>query len=157
MMLPRHADRRRTALAALLFTLLFDAAPMRAQEPATEEGARAAAVRYLRQMPRVGESMPIVTDTAAVRRELTRCKEVAGAAPTCELVDGRVVGMVLVEMRTPLLALVEFREYQVMRSRCPNGADLPAPMPGSMRGQGWTMTYVDGRWVSDAVGRGWMC
>jgi hypothetical protein len=140
--------------------LLCTAAPVRAQEPATNAGALAAAVRFIRSMPRVQESMPLVTDTAAVRRELTRCTEVPGAAPSCVLIDGKVVGMVLLEMRPPQWALVEFREYLVMRRRCadlPENPDLPEPIVGYLRSTTLSMTYAEGRWVWDGKTRVVMC
>lgn len=150
----------RTRLIALILTLLAAAAPLRAQEPQTEAGALAAAVRFVRSMPRVGDDMPIVADTAAVRRALTRCTELPGAAPKCELVDGRTVGMVLVELRPPQWALVEFREYQVMRKRCPawdEDPEFPEPIVGAPRWTTLTLVYADGRWTWDGRGQIRMC
>jgi len=150
----------RTHLTFLILTVLSAAAPMRAQDPPTEAGALAAAIRFVRTMPRVGDDMPIVTDTAAVRRELTRCTEVAGAAPRCALVDGRVVGMVLVEFRPPQWALVEFREYHVFRRTCPDWSenpDLPEPIVGYLRSTTLSMVYADGRWTWDGKGQMRMC
>ena len=144
-----------TALAAICTIT-----PLRAQEPQTEAGALAAAVRFVRTMPRVGDDMPIVADTAAVRRGLTRCTEMPGAAPKCELVDGRTVGMVLVEFRPPQWALVEFREYQVMRRTCPDWSenpDLPEPLVAYPRSTTLTLVYADGRWTWDGRGQIRMC
>lgn len=143
--------------AALFLTALVAAAPLHAQDPPTEAGALAAAVRFLRTMPRVGDSIPIVTDTAAVRRALTRCTEVPGAAPSCVLVDGREAWLVLVRLRAAASAEVEVREYQVLRRTCAFGEPSPEPMLGYLAGQHWTMAYVDGRWTWDKRGRGWVC
>jgi len=85
---------------------------------------------------------------------------VPDAAPKCALVDGKVVGMVLVEMRPPQWALVEFREYHVFRRTCPDWSenpDLPEPIVGYLRSTTLSMVYADGRWTWNGKGQMRMC
>lgn len=147
----------RSVVAGCSLSLLLALSSLPAQEPKTEAGARAAAFTLVRSRPNAPDSMAVVLDSAALYRELTRCQEVPGSPPTCSLVEGKLVRLVLVHLSSPASAAVEVRYYRVMRGSCPLGAPFTTHGIGYTRTEQFTLGYADGHWKRVAGGRGVEC
>lgn len=147
----------RCVMAGCFLTVSLVLAPLQAQEPKTEAGARAAAITLVRNRPSTPKIMEVVSDSVALYQELTSCQEVPGSPPTCSLIEGKVVRLVLVHLSSPTSAAVEIRHYQVMRGGCPLGTPPTIPRIGYTRTEHFTLGYAAGHWKPVGGGRGVEC
>lgn len=147
----------RCVAAGCFLTVFLARSPLQAQEPKTEAGARAAAITLVRNRSSTPNVMAVVPDSAALYQELTSCQEVPGSPPTCSLIEGKVVRLVLVHLSSPTSAAVEIRYYQVMRGGCPLGTPPTTPGIRYTRTEQFTLGYADGHWKPTGGGRGVEC
>jgi hypothetical protein len=147
---------RRVLPAVVCGTLMIAAAAM-GQEPKTEAAALSSAIALLRGRPTTPDFRPIVTDSAALHRELVRCEPTSAGKTECSFVDGKVVAMVTARLSNPETAHVEVRYYQVMRTTCPLGTPLDAPIISYPKWESFTLSYADGKWGRVGVGSVRMC
>jgi hypothetical protein len=140
----------------LFLAVLLTGARLAAQEPQTEDGARAAAMQLVKLHWKGVDSSRVVPDSVAMYRDFVRCRDIAGRE-VCALTDNRAVHLILVRLVAPDTAVVEEQKYEMHTRRCPGGPvfEFPRIMAGS--GSTWRMVYRGGRWVGDGLGRGWIC